>query len=159
MMKSSDVAKLGAKVRGLRRREGLTQAQLAERLGISASYLNLIESNRRPLPAPLLIKLAQLFGVDLQTFATEEDARLVSELMEVVPDPLFEQHELVSTPTATTAAVTPGPTSGRGSRRRRSVSTCSGTTTISPSSRRQRSRSGVMRSSTATSSTPGWFAT
>ena len=47
--------RLGAKVRGLRRREGLTQVQLATQLGISASYLNLIEANRRPLPANLLI--------------------------------------------------------------------------------------------------------
>ena len=34
---------LGAKLRGLRRREGLSQVQLAEALGISTSYLNLIE--------------------------------------------------------------------------------------------------------------------
>ncbi|MGH7439789.1 MAG: helix-turn-helix domain-containing protein, partial [Polyangiaceae bacterium] len=56
-----ELPRLGAKVRTLRRRESLSQVQLAERLGISASYLNLIESNRRPLPAALLIKLAQLF--------------------------------------------------------------------------------------------------
>jgi len=48
--------RLGAKVRALRRRESLTQVQLATQLGISASYLNLIEANRRPLPANLLIK-------------------------------------------------------------------------------------------------------
>src|SRR5260370_42124735 len=51
--------RFGGKIRALRRREGLSQVQLAERLGISASYLNLIESNTRPLPASLLIKLAQ----------------------------------------------------------------------------------------------------
>ena len=70
-----EAPRLGAKVRALRRREALSQVQLAERLGISPSYLNLIESNRRPLPAPLLIKLAQLFGVDLHTFGADEDAR------------------------------------------------------------------------------------
>ena len=42
--------RLGAKVRALRRREGLTQVKLAEALGISASYLNLIEHDKRPLP-------------------------------------------------------------------------------------------------------------
>jgi transcriptional regulator with XRE-family HTH domain len=42
--------RLGAKIRALRRRESLTQVQLAAQLGISASYLNLIEANRRPLP-------------------------------------------------------------------------------------------------------------
>mgnify|MGYP006122533911 CR=1 FL=1 len=57
-------SRLGSKVRSLRRRQGLTQAKLAEKLGISTSYLNLIENNRRPLSAPVLIKLAQLFQVD-----------------------------------------------------------------------------------------------
>ena len=37
-----ELPRLGAKVRTLRRRESLSQVQLAERLGISASYLNLI---------------------------------------------------------------------------------------------------------------------
>src|SRR5262245_4136677 len=86
--------RLGGKVRALRRRQNLTQVQLAERLGISASYLNLIESNRRPLPAGLLIKLAQQFGVDLSSFATDEDGRLLSDLIEVFADPLFEGHGL-----------------------------------------------------------------
>jgi predicted transcriptional regulator/DNA-binding XRE family transcriptional regulator len=88
---------LGAKVRALRRRENLSQVQMAERLGISPSYLNLIESNRRPLPAALLIKLAQLFGVDLHAFGADEDARVVSDLLEVFADPVFDAYQLTST--------------------------------------------------------------
>jgi predicted transcriptional regulator/DNA-binding XRE family transcriptional regulator len=89
--------KLGPKVRALRRRESLSQVQLAERLGISPSYLNLIESNRRPLPATLLIKLAQLFGTDLHAFGADDDARLVSDLLEVFSDPAFDAYQLTST--------------------------------------------------------------
>ena len=66
--------RLGAKVRTLRRKQGLSQAQLAEKLGVSASYLNLIENNRRPLPSGLLIQLAQLFHVDIPAFASDEIA-------------------------------------------------------------------------------------
>jgi hypothetical protein len=65
-------------------------------MGISPSYLNLIESNRRPLSAALLIKLAAQLGVDLSAFATDEDQRTQSELLEVFADPLFEGHELTS---------------------------------------------------------------
>lgn len=89
--------RLGGKVRALRRREGISQAQLAERLGVSPSYLNLIENNRRPLPAGLLLKLAQQFNLALHEFATDEDGRLIADLMEAFSDPLFEDHPLTST--------------------------------------------------------------
>jgi predicted transcriptional regulator/DNA-binding XRE family transcriptional regulator len=94
---SRALPRLGAKVRALRRRENLSQVQMAERLGISASYLNLIESNRRPLPAAILIKLAQTFGVDLHAFGADDDARLVNDLMEALSDPLFDAYQLTST--------------------------------------------------------------
>lgn len=89
----TEAVKLGARVRSLRRREGLSQVELARKLGVSASYLNLIESNRRPLPATLLLKVAQIFGVDLQDFASHDDAQLGSDLMEAFSDPLFEKDE------------------------------------------------------------------
>jgi predicted transcriptional regulator/DNA-binding XRE family transcriptional regulator len=92
-----ELPRLGGKVRALRRREGLSQVQMAERLGISPSYLNLIESNRRPLPAALLIKLAQIFGVDLHAFGGDEDARVVSDLLEAFADPVFDAYPLTST--------------------------------------------------------------
>jgi hypothetical protein len=84
------------KLRALRRKEELTQVELADRLGVSASYLNLIENNKRPLPAPLLIKVAQLFQIDLTSFAGTEDARLASDLLEAFGDPFFENHGLTN---------------------------------------------------------------
>lgn len=92
----ADSGILGAKVKALRRREGLTQAQLAERLGISASYLNLIENHRRPLTAALLIRLAEVFELDLRSLGASDDARLASDLMEAFGDPLFEHHPLTN---------------------------------------------------------------
>ncbi|AGP41940.1 DNA-binding protein [Sorangium cellulosum So0157-2] len=74
----------------------MTQVDLAERLGVSASYLNLIENNRRPLTAPLLIRLAQIFQLDLQNFASEEDVRLTADLHEAFGDPIFESHGLTN---------------------------------------------------------------
>lgn len=100
-------AALGAKVRGLRRRERLTQAQLAERLGISASYLNLIENNRRPLPSAILIQLAQLFRVDLNSFGSDEQGRATAALMEVFSDPLFEPHDLTTSDVTELSAASP----------------------------------------------------
>lgn len=84
--------RLGAKVRQLRKKEGLTQAQLAERLGISASYLNLIENDKRPLTAAMLLRLAELYELDLKGFHFEEGSKLQSDLIEAFADPIFAGH-------------------------------------------------------------------
>jgi predicted transcriptional regulator/DNA-binding XRE family transcriptional regulator len=89
--------KLGAKVRAMRRKEQLSQTQLAQQLEISPSYLNLIEHNQRPLPSHLLVKLAQIFHVELQAFADDSHARLADNLQEVFADPLLEEHSVTTT--------------------------------------------------------------
>ena len=88
--------KLGAKVRSLRRKEGLTQTDLASKLEISPRYLNLIEHNQRPLPAHLLVKVAQAFKVDLESFADDNSSRIAGDLQEMFGDPLFEEHSLTT---------------------------------------------------------------
>ena len=54
----------GPALRRLRRREGLTQASMATRLAISASYLNLIERNQRPVTARVVMQLMSEFAFD-----------------------------------------------------------------------------------------------
>jgi predicted transcriptional regulator/transcriptional regulator with XRE-family HTH domain len=103
-----DAAHLGAKVRSLRRQRGMTQAQLADRLGISASYLNLIEHNRRSLSASLLIKLADLFELDLKALSSDNHARVIADLMEAFGDPIFEPHDLTQGEVRDVAAASPG---------------------------------------------------
>jgi DNA-binding XRE family transcriptional regulator len=90
------MTRLGSKVRAFRRREGMTQTDLAARLEISPSYLNLIEHNQRPLPAYLLVRLAQIFRVELDAFADDSHARLAADLQEVFGEPLFEEHGLTT---------------------------------------------------------------
>jgi len=108
LRQSTESPRYGAKVRALRRRENLNQVQLAEKLAISPSYLNLIENNRRPLPANLLIRLAQLFNVDVNSFATDEDTRLVADLTEAFADPLFDDRDLTSVDVREMASAIPG---------------------------------------------------
>lgn len=103
----SNAPKLGARVRALRRRHGLNQVQFAERLDVSPSYVNLIEHNHRPLTAALLIKLAQHFGVDIATFSQDDDDRLERDLMEVLADPLLDEHALVNSDVADFVAAVP----------------------------------------------------
>ncbi|HEY4230529.1 MAG TPA: short-chain fatty acyl-CoA regulator family protein [Thermoanaerobaculia bacterium] len=92
-----NAAKFGSKIRMLRRRHGLRQVDLAEKLGISPSYLNLIEHDQRALTAPLLLKVAELFPGDLKSFGNEGHGRLVSDLHEVFGDALFEAEDVTTT--------------------------------------------------------------
>jgi predicted transcriptional regulator/transcriptional regulator with XRE-family HTH domain len=108
LRQTTEAPRYGAKVRALRRRENLNQVALAEKLGISPSYLNLIENNRRPLPANLLIRLAQMFNVDVHSFATDEDTRMVADLTEAFADPMFEEQDLTSVDVREMAAASPG---------------------------------------------------
>ena len=62
-------ALIGRTIRRLRAERRLTQQALAVRLGISASYLNLIEHDQRTVTASLLIKLGETLGVDLATLS------------------------------------------------------------------------------------------
>jgi predicted transcriptional regulator/transcriptional regulator with XRE-family HTH domain len=87
---------LGAKIRALRRAQRLTQVEVARRLGISASYLNLLEHNRRPLPAELLVKLADVLPVELKTLSAAQDGRVVADLLEAFGDSLFEDSVVVA---------------------------------------------------------------
>jgi predicted transcriptional regulator/transcriptional regulator with XRE-family HTH domain len=97
----------GKRIRALRRRDGLSQAALAERLGISPSYLNLLENDRRPLTTDLLLRLAQCFTLDLRTFAGDDRAQLTADLVELFGDPVFEEHPLTRAELAEFAAASP----------------------------------------------------
>src|SRR3546814_1744972 len=81
---------LGHKRRRFRLDQGLSQTERAMQIGISPSYLNLIEHNQRPVTVPLLFKLGNAFEIDLQEFAEDDDQRLAAGLTEVFGDPLFE---------------------------------------------------------------------
>jgi len=87
----SDHSALGSRIRVLRRQQHITQTELARRLGISASYLNLIEHNRRTFSVDLLVKLAEILPIDLKSMSAAHEGRTVAELLEVFGDPMFEK--------------------------------------------------------------------
>ncbi|HBF29593.1 XRE family transcriptional regulator [Rhizobium sp.] len=81
---------IGRKVRELREKHKATQAQFAERIGISTSYLNQIENNQRPVSATVLVALAEKFQINISDLSSGEGDRLLSALTEALTDPLFE---------------------------------------------------------------------
>lgn len=78
----------GPRVRRIRNGLGLTQAAMAEALGISPSYLNLIERNQRPLTVQLILKMASVYRIDIEDLRGEAGATITA-LKEVFADPLL----------------------------------------------------------------------
>jgi len=99
---------LGARLRRLRRDLGLTQAAMATDLGLSTSYLNLLERNQRPVTAQVLLKLADSYELDLRAFAAETEASGSASLGEILADPLFKDLNLSKFEVAEFADTSPG---------------------------------------------------
>ena len=98
---------IGRTVRRLRTERGLAQQALATRLGISASYLNLIEHDQRAVTASLLIKLTEVLGVELAALSGSAERQLESGLREVLSDPMLGLEEVPEQEVATLAASAP----------------------------------------------------
>lgn len=78
----------GPRIRRIRNAKGLTQTAMAEGLGISPSYLNLIERNQRPLTVQLILKLASVYQVEPEELQGEARGSIAA-LREVFTDPLL----------------------------------------------------------------------
>jgi len=97
----------GPRIRRLRREQRLTQAAMAEALGISTSYLNLIERDQRPISAQILLQLIDVFDIDPRGLAGDEEARAQAQLYEVFSDPMFRDAPLSKDELKDLAAASP----------------------------------------------------
>jgi predicted transcriptional regulator/DNA-binding XRE family transcriptional regulator len=81
---------LGARLRRLRRERSLNQAAMAAEIGISASYLNHLERNQRPVTAGILLRLAEAFDIDVKAFASDSgDTTGADQLAEIFSDAML----------------------------------------------------------------------
>ena len=101
---------VGPRFRRIRQQLGLSQTQIAEGLGISPSYINLIERNQRPVTAQLLLRLAETYDLDLRDLATADEDRFFAELNEMFSDPLFRQIDVPKQELRDLAELCPGVT-------------------------------------------------
>lgn len=72
----------GTRIRERRMMLGLRQTDLAKEVGISASYLNLIEHNRRRIGGKLLLAIARALGVEPSALSEGAEAALIATLRE-----------------------------------------------------------------------------
>jgi predicted transcriptional regulator/transcriptional regulator with XRE-family HTH domain len=100
-------ALIGRTVRRLRTERDLSQQALATRLGISASYLNLIEHDQRAITASLLIKLGETLRVDLAALSGSAERQLEASMREAFADPVLGAGAVPEAEVAALAASSP----------------------------------------------------
>lgn len=99
----------GSRIRERRKSKGMTQAGLAAQLGISASYLNLIEANRRNIGGALLKRVSDALGVPIDAFDGAAQRRLVDDVALIASDPVVAPLALAP---SSAAALVSSPYSG-----------------------------------------------
>lgn len=99
---------MGPRLRRLRRDLGLTQPGMAGDLGVSVSYVSLLESNQRPLTADMLLRLARTYRIDVAEFAGDGGERSAARLQSALKDPLFADIDLPALQAADVATNFPG---------------------------------------------------
>lgn len=87
----------GSRIRERRLMAGLRQADLARDAGISASYLNLIEHNRRRIGGKLLVTIATILGVEPAMLTEGATATLVATLRAAAADAGTDAAEIART--------------------------------------------------------------
>ena len=80
---------VGSRLSQLRRSNKQTQAEMARALGVSTAYINLLENNQRSLTVQLLMKLADVYGVDWREIAKDTTANRLADLRNALRDPMF----------------------------------------------------------------------
>jgi predicted transcriptional regulator/transcriptional regulator with XRE-family HTH domain len=104
-------APIGIRIASRRRALSVSQAALARRAGISASYLNLIERNKRHVGGSLLIRLAEELELDVGDLSGDAEHRLISQVEEARADPVLAAvdipaaHDLVAQQPAAALAI------------------------------------------------------
>ncbi|MDZ4369928.1 MAG: short-chain fatty acyl-CoA regulator family protein [Phenylobacterium sp.] len=99
---------VGPSLRRLRRDLGLTQADMAADLEVSASYIALLERNHRPLSAELLLRLARTYKMDMAALTRDGAADETARLQAVLKDPMFADIDLPSLEAADAVTNYPG---------------------------------------------------
>lgn len=96
-----DYKKLGERIREERRRLNLTQAQLAEAIDISDTYMGAIERGERSLTLDTLVRLVNRLGVTidylLSDSVTDTDSNIMEQFKQIIDrQPLERKHMAIN---------------------------------------------------------------
>jgi len=83
-------APIGFRISNRRKTLKISQAALARMVGISPSYLNLIENNKRDIGGALLQRVALQLDIEIGDLTGDAEQRLLQDLEEAYADPMVE---------------------------------------------------------------------
>jgi transcriptional regulator with XRE-family HTH domain len=99
---------MGPRIRRLRRDLGLTQADMAADLEISAPYVALLERNQRPMTADMLLRLARTYTIDLADLAGDGGADNTARMQSILKEPMFSDIDIPALEISDLAVSYPG---------------------------------------------------
>jgi len=86
--------KIGFKIKEARRKQGISQAELSNKLSISPSYLNLIESGKRNINVDLLLQIPEILDIDFRELSPKDNTNLYHDIMELLGENVFEDLDI-----------------------------------------------------------------
>ena len=86
---------IGKKIKSFRQKLGLQAKKLSEQLGISPSYLNLIEGGKRKIDGDLIIKICKELRIELSDLTSKADINLENSITELLGDEIFDDLDIV----------------------------------------------------------------
>lgn len=93
-----DYKRLGKRIREKRQRLNLTQAQLAEEINISDTYMGAIERGERSLTLDTLVRLANRLGVTvdylLSDYVSDTDSNIVEQFKQIIDCQPLERKQM-----------------------------------------------------------------
>ncbi len=93
-----DYKKLGKRIREERQRLNLTQAQLAESIDISDTYMGAIERGERSLTLDTLVRLVNRLGVTvdylLSDYVSDTDSNIIEQFKQIVDCQPLERKQM-----------------------------------------------------------------
>jgi XRE family transcriptional regulator, fatty acid utilization regulator len=81
---------IGPHLRRLRLERSETQGAMARALGISTSYVNLLENNERSVSVPVMLRLFEVYGIDWRDIAEDDGSSQLADLRAIIQDPIFD---------------------------------------------------------------------
>ncbi len=80
---------------------------MAADLGISTSYMNLIERNQRPMSAKILLRLAEVYDIDIAKLSPKSDAKMVQDLARILKNPAYGSYNISNAELRDSVGVSP----------------------------------------------------